>query len=231
MPFISKRSMLRRVQLLQLRAQTLRTMVGKAGAADIVRVCEADFTSADGTSGGGGGKQIARATMALCDPSCSGSGGGGGHYNLHPGGDGGAGGDAQYWEHVQALAAAQVSIVLAAMRLPRVRVVVYSTCSVHRQENEDVVAALLAATGGAWHVVRCLPQWPTRGLSPTRRTASCACGPAATMTRTASLSHALKGRARATEATEPHHARTPGARMASRRIGPKRRRSKRQQRV
>ena len=144
------------------RAQTLRTMVGKAGAADIVRVCEADFTLADGTSGGGGGKQLARATMALCDPSCSGSGGAGGHFNLH-GGDGGE--DDEYWERVRALAASQVQIVHTAMRLPGVRTVVYSTCSVHREENEDVVASLLEATGGEWQLARCLPSWPTRGLA------------------------------------------------------------------
>ena len=57
--------------------------------------------------------------------------------------------------------------MLTAMRLPRVRVVVYSTCSVHREENEDVVGKLLEATGGAWTLVRCLPAWPTRGLHDT----------------------------------------------------------------
>ena len=155
------------------RAQTLRRMVNKAGAGQIVRVCEADFTAArdDGDRGGG----IAdRATMALCDPSCSGSGGAGGHYDLHGGGgeqssvggsgSGGAARDAAYWDHVHALAASQREIVLAAMAYPRVTTVVYSTCSVHREENEDVVAAVLAASAGAWRVVRCMPTWPTRGL-------------------------------------------------------------------
>ena len=41
----------------------------------------------------------------------------------------------------------------------------YSTCSVHRIENEDVVAAVLEAQSGAWKLVRCLPEWTSRGLA------------------------------------------------------------------
>ena len=64
------------------------------------------------------------------------------------------------------LAASQRTIVLAAMRFPRVRTVVYSTCSVHRAENEDVVASVLEeAASEGWRLVRCLPEWPTRGLA------------------------------------------------------------------
>ena len=63
---------------------------------------------------------------------------------------GGAGGHAQaieqesatdYWENVRRLQA-QLKIAWKAFAYPHMRVVVYSTCSVHREENEDVVASL-----------------------------------------------------------------------------------------
>jgi putative methyltransferase len=46
--------------------------------------------------------------------------------------------------------------------VPRVKKVVYSTCSVHEEENERVVRAILDAHP---HVTlaRALPQWPRRG--------------------------------------------------------------------
>ena len=39
----------------------------------------------------------------------------------------------------------------------------YSTCSVHEEENEGVVAAALAARGGEWELDTALPDWPRRG--------------------------------------------------------------------
>ena len=46
--------------------------------------------------------------------------------------------------------------------------VVYSTCSVHRRENEDVVAhALAAARAGSWRLEKVLPTWTRRGLAGT----------------------------------------------------------------
>eukprot|EP00966_Prymnesium_polylepis_P013085 301649-Prymnesium_polylepis.1 len=49
------------------------------------------------------------------------------------------------------------------MRLPAVRVVVYSTCSVYREENEGVVLGVLAAQA-EFECVRAIPAWPHRGL-------------------------------------------------------------------
>ena len=79
--------------------------------------------------------------MAVVRP-CSGSGGGGGHHHEREG-------EAEYAERLRQLAALQLSIVCKAMAMPDMEAVVYSTCSIHREENEDVVERVLAATSGA----------------------------------------------------------------------------------
>lgn len=146
------------------RAATLRGMVGRAGASSIVQVHETDFTAIDTSKSLG----PATPTMALCDPSCSGSGGAGGHaqgieHESSP----------AYWDNVRRLAAAQLEIIRKAFAFPHMRVVVYSTCSIHREENEDVVGKALEAAAGEWRLVLCLPDWPTRGLCDTPTGALC----------------------------------------------------------
>lgn len=144
------------------RFATLRRQVGRAGATH-VRCCHADFLAAEPA-------QHAGFTHALCDPSCSGSGGAGGHHNHGGGGET----EQQYAERLRALAASQYAVVTKAMSMPDMRCVVYSTCSVHREENEDVVEAVLrekAAHG--WRLVRALPSWPTRGLAEAASGAMC----------------------------------------------------------
>jgi putative methyltransferase len=61
-------------------------------------------------------------------------------------------------------AAFQTTAVLHAMKFPRVQRISYSTCSIHAAENEDVVAAVLAAAPPGFEVTTALPQWPHRGL-------------------------------------------------------------------
>lgn len=68
------------------------------------------------------------------------------------------------------LARFQVSVLLKAMSFPHVTRVVYSTCSIHDEENELVVAEVLqqfnqsALEGGPTYSLRkCLPSWPRRG--------------------------------------------------------------------
>lgn len=68
------------------------------------------------------------------------------------------------------LARFQVSVLLKAMSFPHVTRVIYSTCSIHDEENELVVAAVLeqynqsVEEGGATYSLRaCLPGWPRRG--------------------------------------------------------------------
>ncbi|KKA28082.1 hypothetical protein TD95_003607 [Thielaviopsis punctulata] len=73
---------------------------------------------------------------------------------------------------LRALAAFQTKIVLHALQFPAARRVTYSTCSVHAEENEGVVLAVLAseeARRGGWRMlkreeqVRGMREWPVRG--------------------------------------------------------------------
>ncbi|KAJ2705503.1 hypothetical protein FB645_002389 [Coemansia sp. IMI 203386] len=65
------------------------------------------------------------------------------------------------------LAEFQTRVVLHAMRFPSVHRVSYSTCSVHVEENEAVVAAVLKAQDefGLAPASEVIPTWPRRGLA------------------------------------------------------------------
>ncbi|KAJ3586371.1 hypothetical protein NHX12_012770 [Muraenolepis orangiensis] len=63
------------------------------------------------------------------------------------------------------LAAFQLRCLNHALRFPRLQRVVYSTCSVHAEENEKVVAACLQQNPG-FRLVHLFPQWQERGLEP-----------------------------------------------------------------
>ncbi|XP_070695781.1 28S rRNA (cytosine-C(5))-methyltransferase [Pempheris klunzingeri] len=95
----------------------------------------------------------------LLDPSCSGSG----MVCLR---DGASSADQ---ENIQArlasLASFQLRCLNHALRFPRLKRLAYSTCSIHSQENEEVVAACLQQNPG-FRLVPLLAQWPERGLEP-----------------------------------------------------------------
>ncbi|KND01150.1 uncharacterized protein SPPG_04242 [Spizellomyces punctatus DAOM BR117] len=65
---------------------------------------------------------------------------------------------------IAALADFQKKAILHAMKFPHVKKVVYSTCSKHRQENEDVVQHVLTAQEDFSLADGVFPQWTRRGL-------------------------------------------------------------------
>jgi putative methyltransferase len=73
--------------------------------------------------------------------------------------------DAALEKRLQGLAAFQQAALRHAFLSPSLCRLVYSTCSVHQQENEDVVAALLPlAREKGFRLVAPFPDWPRRGL-------------------------------------------------------------------
>ncbi|KAL0994496.1 hypothetical protein UPYG_G00123020 [Umbra pygmaea] len=66
---------------------------------------------------------------------------------------------------LKALAAFQLHCLNHALRFPRLQRLVYSTCSIHTEENEQVVAACLQQNR-SFRLVPGLQQWPERGLPP-----------------------------------------------------------------
>ncbi|XP_061592561.1 probable 28S rRNA (cytosine-C(5))-methyltransferase [Cololabis saira] len=93
----------------------------------------------------------------LLDPSCSGSG-------MVCLGDSSADQEKDK-ARLASLASFQLRCLNHGLRFPRLKRLVYSTCSVHSQENEDVVTACLQQNPG-FRLVSLLPQWPERGLEP-----------------------------------------------------------------
>lgn len=142
----------------QQRATTLREMVTKAGGLKCIQTVHADFTTTRP-------EDFPDTVGLIVDPSCSGLGifGRGGDEETN---DGEA--DA---ERLRKLAAFQFAIVKHAMRFPAARKVVYSTCSIHAEENERVVLDLLMDNEvKAWGWRPCtraavLPAWPRRGYA------------------------------------------------------------------
>jgi hypothetical protein len=67
-------------------------------------------------------------------------------------------------ERLRQLGEFQQSMISHALLFPNVQRLVYSTCSIHNEENELVVAAILRARPD-WQVVPAMPSWPRRGVA------------------------------------------------------------------
>jgi len=140
------------------RLQTLERRIVEQGADSFVTARGADFMEADLKG------EFQDVTHILIDPSCSGSG-------LAATSKNGASMASEYDNgslaansaKVAQLAQAQVDLILHAMTLPELQVVAYSTCSVYREENEDVVLQVLAQQN-TFECVQAIPNWPHRGL-------------------------------------------------------------------
>ena len=105
-----------------------------------------------------------RVTHILLDPSCSGSG----MTNRIKFGDA-----TQELEkdarRLWQLEALQRRMLMHAMTFPNVERIVYSTCSIHQEENEQVVRYALDKCGGRFELVNLFPDFNGRGLCANER--------------------------------------------------------------
>ena len=139
------------------RAELLKGRMESAGATGIVTPQEGDFLALDVHD-----KRYKNVCSVLLDPSCSGSGVARdlSRHNDESEGD--------RSERLDKLRTFQVQALRKAMSFPAVKLVLYSTCSIHEEENESVVAEALLHEGkgkNGWdvHAPARLQHWPRRG--------------------------------------------------------------------
>ncbi|KAM6242531.1 28S rRNA (cytosine-C(5))-methyltransferase isoform 2-T2 [Porphyrio hochstetteri] len=132
------------------RLATMNTMLMRAGVTSF-QLAQQDFLTVDPRD-----PKYSKVTCILLDPSCSGSG----MVNRLPREEA-----APSAQRLQALAGFQRKALSHALSFPALQRLVYSTCSLHQEENEDVVHAVLQEQGSAFRLVNAFPAWPCRGLA------------------------------------------------------------------
>ncbi|VDK85041.1 unnamed protein product [Litomosoides sigmodontis] len=135
------------------RIKTLRTMVQKAGVVNVDTCCE-DFLRTDVTS-----SKFSRVRYALLDPPCSGSGIVKRMDELVNQDEG------INTNRLRSLSNLQAMLLKHAMGLPNLKKIVYSTCSIHEEENEQVIEEILndEVLRARFKLVRAMPEWLHRG--------------------------------------------------------------------
>lgn len=140
------------------RAKVLQKMCDKAGGKNCISVRLGDFTQSDPS-------EFSRVSGIVVDPSCSGSGIFGRAFEE-------SGNETEETfdpTRLTKLSGFQFTIVKHALKFPNARKVVYSTCSIHAEENERVVADLLndaEVKSAGWKLCsrdEVIPSWPKRG--------------------------------------------------------------------
>lgn len=141
------------------RVERLRNTV-KLAAATSVEVKHEDFLNLDPTD-----PSYSKVRAILLDPSCSGSGTAIDRLDhLLPSHTAGQS-DHVDEKWLQRLASFQKRVLEHALSFPAVERIVYSTCSVHQIENEDVINSVLhLASSRGFQLASAFPQWPRRGL-------------------------------------------------------------------
>ncbi|XP_028838697.1 28S rRNA (cytosine-C(5))-methyltransferase [Denticeps clupeoides] len=133
------------------RLSTMSTLLLRAGVT-CQQLANQDFLKVDAHS-----SEYQTVKYILLDPSCSGSG----MVCLRdPSQE-----QPEESSRLQSLAAFQLHCLNHALQFPQVERVVYSTCSTHAEENEQVVAGSLQQNPD-FRLTNLLPNWPERGLPP-----------------------------------------------------------------
>lgn len=135
----------------QRRFETLCKMLDRAGCSNVIPTC-GDFLALNPLD-----PKYAEVEYCLVDPSCSGSGIIKDHENI-------AEDPRDQKERLAKLSSFQKMIVRHAMKFPNLTRLVYSTCSIHEEENEMVVQELLEKEPAFELVESPLPSWHRRGL-------------------------------------------------------------------
>eukprot|EP00475_Leptophrys_vorax_P041319 TRINITY_DN7789_c0_g2_i1.p1 TRINITY_DN7789_c0_g2~~TRINITY_DN7789_c0_g2_i1.p1 ORF type:complete len:450 (-),score=125.03 TRINITY_DN7789_c0_g2_i1:79-1428(-) len=152
------------------RFQILKQRMKEIGASTIVKSEHMDFLKTNPFD-----FRYAKVNAILVDPTCSGSGIESKNrfesmMKQQQDSDDEVGSDEEVSEErkkkeaakIKKLADFQVKILCHALKFPSVTRVVYSTCSVNIEENEDVVDRVLKSSG-EFEVVKTLPNWHRRG--------------------------------------------------------------------
>ncbi|XP_022936709.1 probable 28S rRNA (cytosine-C(5))-methyltransferase [Cucurbita moschata] len=145
-------------ELNENRVKRLQHTIKLSGASNI-EVLHGDFLALDPKD-----PSLSKVRAILLDPSCSGSGTAAARLDhlLPSHVEGKSSGDDL--ERLEKLAAFQRKALAHAFSFPAVERIVYSTCSVHQVENEDVVQSLLPlAESHGFQLETPFPQWQRRG--------------------------------------------------------------------
>lgn len=142
------------------RTKTLQNTIRRSGANNIETI-NGDFLDIDSND-----PSYAEVRAILLDPSCSGSGISTERLDhLLPSHSRGNQDDASTSSRIRKLSAFQRKALSHALSFPSVERVVYSTCSIHQAENEDVVSSVLPlASSLGFELATPFPQWRRRGL-------------------------------------------------------------------
>lgn len=134
------------------RLASMATLLARAGVS-CCQLAEEDFLTVSPSD-----QRYRQVQYILLDPSCSGSG-----MLTRQLEEPEAGTPSK--ERLRALAAFQQRALRHALAFPSLQRLVYSTCSVCQEENEDVVRDALQQSSGTFRLTPVLPSWPHRGLN------------------------------------------------------------------
>ncbi|XP_027966034.1 probable 28S rRNA (cytosine-C(5))-methyltransferase isoform X1 [Eumetopias jubatus] len=142
------------------RLASMATLLARAGVS-CCELAEEDFLAVSPSD-----QRYRQVQYILLDPSCSGSG-----MPARQLEEPGAGTPSK--ARLQALAGFQRRALRHALTFPSLQRLVYSTCSLCQEENEDVVHDALQQNPGTFRLAPVLPSWPHRGLGTFPGAAHC----------------------------------------------------------